>query len=473
MGDQFPLDVDFQGQLLKSLLGDDRGFAMAISDHIKPSYFTNQVHQWAWAHAQEYRRDYGAFPTISYLINLAYQHPAWKDVGTVTLVQVRERPVTDVEAVRAQALEFIRRCIFKQSIMDSRDLYNAGKFDAAYDHWREQARKLESVSWAPVKRSWIADEFVDRHILRQDPDYRGRAVATGIPDLDNILEGGLRPGEMGLWIAYSKAGKSSLLPSLGMVAARTQQKKVLHCVLEGGLRYIDQRYDTMLMDELYVNVKRGEVDSHKYATAYQEALRMRRTIVTRDFTDGWGCNVLHIEEELRDLEKNFEFVPDLLIVDYVDIMLSRDPTLQKPVEIQKAAAKDLKSLTAHGPGYALWTASQVQRPKGDDTDTIQDLLTSRHIADCYDKVRVADFIGSLNQTRAERQQGVMRLFAELYRDGAADKVIEIKAEFERMFFGPGRGLIAKSEAKSEPKADATTMRTKPFSYGALQQKQGM
>jgi len=54
------------------------------------------------------------------------------------------------------------------------------------------------------------------------------------------------------------------------------------------------------------------------------------------------------------------------------------------------------------------------------------------IAECFDKVRVADFIGSINQTSEERQANQMRLFAELYRDNEAGKVFLVKSDFSRM-----------------------------------------
>ena len=59
-------------------------------------------------------------------------------------------------------------------------------------------------------------------------------------------------------------------------------------------------------------------------------------------------------------------------------------------------------------------------------------MQSRKIADAYAKVRVADFLGTLNQTREERQRHQMRLLAEMYRDNEAGRVILVKADFNKM-----------------------------------------
>ena len=54
------------------------------------------------------------------------------------------------------------------------------------------------------------------------------------------------------------------------------------------------------------------------------------------------------------------------------------------------------------------------------------------MADSYDKVRVCDFIGSVNQTLTERSQNLIRLYAELYRDNAANWVQRMRADFSQM-----------------------------------------
>jgi hypothetical protein len=82
-------------------------------------------------------------------------------------------------------------------------------------------------------------------------------------------------------------------------------------------------------------------------------------------------------------------------------------------------------------GYAVWSASQAQRPeKGAENDA--HWLHARQIADCYEKVRVADFLGSLNITNEERIAKVMRLYAELYRDNEADKGWVVRCDFSTM-----------------------------------------
>lgn len=461
LGEHLPFDVHFQGMLLKLLL-EDREFGSALTAHIEPRYFSNPTHQWAWSTARQYLDAYGALPTISYLLSFAAQQdPSVRDIHVAVLVQVRENPVLDDVAVKSETLEFVRRSIFRQALADGRDMWNAGKYDSAYDLVMQRLDKVRTVSVLPVRRSWLGEGFADRHVRRQDPQQKLLAIPTAIPELDKVLDGGLHPGELGIWLAYPKAGKTVMMVNLAMTAARASRKRVLYAVLEGSLSYIENRFDTLLTDELYSNVKRGNVDAGKYATAFQEAQQLRDLCVIRDFTDGWDTNITHIDEEVRELRRVYGFDPELIVVDYVDLMRARHRHDSETQE-QKAAVQDLKALA--NKGYAVWTASQVQRPKDDSYMETQGKLTSRNIADCYAKVRVADFVGSINQTTQEREQGTMRLFAELYRDGAANVDIVASSDFDRMSIGAGAPVTAS--------ADASAARAKPLGYGALQQQKG-
>jgi hypothetical protein len=131
----------------------------------------------------------------------------------------------------------------------------------------------------------------------------------------------------------------------------------------------------------------------------------------------------------------------LVIVDYGDLLTGRERRYNNEYERQKAAFRDLKSLANRG--YALWTASQAQRPKAGVEEQAH-FVKSRQIADSYEKIRVSDFIGSLNQTPDEKTDGVMRLYAELYRENSADCWIPVKADMARMTIEQQDGIASPS-----------------------------
>jgi replicative DNA helicase len=268
---------------------------------------------------------------------------------------------------------------------------------------------------------------------------------------------------MGIWISYPKAGKTTLLMNHGAVAMRLYGKRVFHAVLEGNLRYVEDRYDTLLSGEQYATVRKSDMTPERYASTFAQYRRLKGLCVVQDYTASWDCNVTHIQADLQDLERNHGWKPDLIIVDYLDLLKGRKPNYKSETESQKDAAQDLKKLANQG--CAVWTASQVQRPRdAEDAQNAQGILYSSQIADCYAKVRIADFVGSINQTAQERAQKVMRLYAELYRDGPANLLMHVNADFATMTFGVG----TQPAGGTPPHADRAAA-AKPLGYTGLRQ----
>lgn len=453
-----PFGLEYQGMLLKVLLGDGF-FARNLGDYLQPHFFQNEAMAWAWGFARNHNERYGSFPTLMLLLDQAKRlSPQFAPVYTAVLERVRDTPVQDENWLRDQALEFVRKCVFMEAFIEARDLFNAGGRDAVYDLMQERLDRIRAVTWEIVDRGWLAEGFADRHIYRQDQALLGVAVGTGIANLDKILEGGAYPGFVGTWLAYPKVGKTTLLVNLGSVSIRAYYKRTLHVVLEGSRQMVEGRYDTIFMDEFYSNVKKGDVDSAKYAAAFAEMQHLRGLGVVRGFTENWDTNIIHIDDEIKELKRVYGWEPEVIVLDYADLLRGRPGrTYANETQEQVQAFKDIKALANRG--FRIWTASQAQRPKDEDWDHKQHILTSKSIADAYGKVRVADFIGSINQTVTEREQGIMRLYAELYRDNAAQQLITVGSDFQKMRLG------------SAPKIDGVSAPNQVNTQGAVVQKQ--
>ena len=225
---------------------------------------------------------------------------------------------------------------------------------------------------------------------------------------------------------------SIMLQNNGVAAARSF-KKTLHFVLEGNRSMIEDRYDACFADEVYSAVKAGNLGASKYAQLHAEYQMLRGLLVLRGFTDRWDVTINDIASELSDLRRNYGWVPEVIVIDYGDLVGGRQEKYGATWESDRGAYRDMKSLANQG--YVVWTASQVQRPKIKNHTTIEHVLTSRDIAGGYDKFRVADFVASLNSTMQERENKVMRLFPEKVRDAGGGDVITIGADFSKMKFG--------------------------------------
>jgi len=424
----FPFGVEFQKSLLR-LLSLDTGFANAAMPYLEPAFFENEALGWAYAFMVRYSEEYNAVPSMMIVMEETRKlDPSVREVYQLTLETVPIASLTGEEWLKDQTIDFIKRNLFVTAFLESKDLYNGGKTDDAYDCMMREMEKIFNTAWSPPDREWLFEEFNQRTSRRMSVDAQGDAIVTGIHDLDHLLGGGLNIGEMGIWVAYPKRGKTTLLTNHGVQAVRRGDHRVLHAVFEGSRSLVANRYDTVFAQREYSKVKRGEMDKETYDRMQYDYQMYAGKLVLRGFTDKWDYTAADILEEVQDLKRIYDWVPSLIIVDYGDLLKGRGK-YENETSSQRAAFRDLKSLANRG--YALWTASQAQRPKK-DLDADAEVLKSRNIADCYDKVRVADFIGSINQTKEERQVHQMRLYGELYRENEADRVISVSADFAKM-----------------------------------------
>ena len=429
VGDHFPFGVDYQASLLK-LLTQDGSFASAVMPHLHPGYFENEVCGWAFARMQEYRARYESMPTLRLLCEYTRSLDARaREFFRLTLERVMEADLSAEGWLRDTVIDFVKRHMFVNAFHESKAFFNAGNVDQSYKAMYQAMDQIFHTQWETIDRSFFFEELPQRMAHRMGADSFTDAVPTGIPELDHILGGGLRKGEMGVWIAYPKRGKSTLLVNHGAQAVRRGDFKVLHYVLEGSRKMVENRYDSVFAQEEYSRIKDGSLTTESWQRLQYEYQSYRQKLIIRGLTERWTYSVADLQEEMRELKQRYNWVPDALVVDYGDLLRAREGHLHTEVEVQRSAFRDLKTLANRG--YALWTASQAQRPK-EDLETSTEILQSRKIADCYDKIRVADFLGTINQTQEERQSKQARLFAELYRDNAAGQVILVYADFARM-----------------------------------------
>lgn len=435
---RFPFDGEYQKALLR-LLCEDKAFARQVGPYLRPEHFENGILVWAWGVAQRYSQQYGFTPTLRLLQNEARRSvdPKMQQLYQAMLDQVAAAPLHDEGWLRDSVLDFIRRNVFVSAFTDTRELFNAGRVEEAYRFMFDKLGAVFNIKFGSVDRSWLARDFASRMAEIQSADPFSDVIPTPFPWLNDILGGGLRRGEAGVWIAYYKGGKSTLLLNLG-VSAALSCRKVLHIGLEGSLRQMCSRYDSSFAGVLYNDIKMGRVPESDFNRMQTRYRGMRDLVVVRAFTDKWDVTAREIESELKDLRDHDGWVPDLIIVDYGDLLRARGGA-KTEYEHQKMGFRDLKLLANRG--YGVWSASQAQRP-GDGDEYKPHVIHARQISDCIEKVRVFDFVGSINSTVSETQAKIARLYAELYRDNAANKLMAVRYDPSRMLVWHEDGLMS-------------------------------
>ncbi len=256
---------------------------------------------------------------------------------------------------------------------------------------------------------------------------------TGIKELDNHGFGPTRK-ELWLFIGNAKSGKTWMLGQLAK-SALMHRYRVVHISLEMSEKRASQRY----FQSLFAMAKRGgsyditkfQLDKLQRINGFdtkkvKPALSMddpqirkkleRRidrwssrildNIIIKEFPSS-HLTVLQLRAYLDNLEASEKFVPDLLIVDYPDLLRLDKDNYRLALD---EAFKELRGL-AVSRNIALAAVSQSHRSAAKAKQ-----VGVENVAEAYSKIAHSDVVITYTQTAAENKLGLARLYVAAGRN---------------------------------------------------------
>lgn len=320
--------------------------------------------------------------------------------------------------VIASLQKFVRQQNIKRAILQAVEDIDAGRVDAA-EVVLQQGLASQVVSFDVG--TYLSDPVKALSFLDADGEF----IHTGIAALDE-REIGPRPGELFLIIAPPKKGKSWALMHLGKFGL-LQRKKVLHITLEMGedrvsMRYLQSMFSIskreakvrfpelrLTPDGIYEGIdyvererrtlKDPDIKSH-LTNELSRVLAHRTPLIIKRFPTGM-LTIPMLKAYLDSLERFHKFIPDLVILDYPDLMaLDANNVRHSTGQIYK----DLRGLAVER-NFALAAASQGNRTSSDAK-----LITDSMVAEDFSKIATADNVITYNQTAQEREAMLARLY---------------------------------------------------------------
>ena len=332
----------FQVKVLAAMF-TDRLFLQQISDIIRAEYFESDANSWLLDIILTHFREYKTPPSKDVLKVKITEIE--NDILKATVLEqlkdvFRYMESDDLTFVKDEILKFCKNQEIKQAIMDSVSLLKHGNFD-------EIKSKIDSAMKAGADTN-IGLEYVTDVATRYNEAAR-HTITTGWDVIDDLMDGGLAPGELGVVMAPAGIGKSWLLINIGANAVK-DGKTVIHYTLELNENYVGQRYDSVFTGIPAQNLKNYREDIES------KMLTLKGDLIVKYFpTKSVGVMGLkaHIEKTIMLGKK-----PDLVIVDYGDLL---------KVNIKKDKHEALEDLYEELRGMAgeyeipVWTASQAGR----------------------------------------------------------------------------------------------------------------
>jgi hypothetical protein len=231
----------------------DRLFLQQISDIIRAEYFESDANSWLLDIILTHFREYKTPPSKDVLKVKITEIE--NDILKATVLEqlkdvFRYMESDDLTFVKDEILKFCKNQEIKQAIMDSVSLLKHGNFD-------EIKSKIDSAMKAGADTN-IGLEYVTDVAARYNEAAR-HTITTGWDVIDDLMDGALAPGELGVVMAPAGIGKSWLLINIGANAVK-DGKTVIHYTLELNENYVGQRYDSVFTGITAQNLKNYRED---------------------------------------------------------------------------------------------------------------------------------------------------------------------------------------------------------------------
>ena len=362
----------FQAKIISSLLSDKK-FIQTISDILEPDYFDSDANKWLCKIIRDYFFEYKTTPTLEVMkVKIDEMENEILQVSVVENLKESWRNVesTDLKFVQEQTLEFCRNQVMKQAIMDSVDLIEVGQYD--------QIKKIVDNAMKAGSDRDLGHDYIIGIEERLTKSTR-ETVKTGWDPIDEIMDGGLGAGELGVVVAPAGIGKTWCLQTIASAAVKAGLN-VVHYTLELNQNYVGLRYDTVFSGVTTSDIKFYQDDVKKKIDA------LKGTLLIKYFPTK-SASVQTLTSHLSQIEIQGN-KPDLVIVDYADILKGVGSEKR---HILENIYEDLRGLAGEIE-CPIWTASQANR-----SSLEEEIIDATKVAEAYSKVMIADFVVSVSR----------------------------------------------------------------------------
>ena len=401
---------DFQIKVLSSLL-THKEFLTNIHDIISEEYFEKGAHKWVIKEIVKYYDKYHTTPSLE-VLKVELQ----KIDNDVLKISIRDQLklayVTsdeDLKYVQEEFTNFCRNQQLKKALMTSVDMLKAGDFEAI--------RILVDDALKAGQDKNVGHEY-NKDIEERYRENSRTVIPTPWERINDLLQGGLGNGDFGLIFGNPGGGKSWSLVALGGYAVRMGYN-VLHYTLELGEDYVGRRYDAFFCD-----IDVSQIILHKEKVE-EIVPQLPGKLIIKEYPTG-RATVSTIESHITKCA-SMGVKPDLVIIDYVDLLSSRKRTRERKDEIDdiytstKGLAKQLN--------IPVWSVSQVNRAGAKD-----DIIEGDKAAGSYDKLMISDFAMSLSRKKEDKVKKTGRLHIMKNRYGMDGLSFSLKADTSRGHF---------------------------------------
>ena len=376
--------MHFQTKVISSLL-THKEFLININDIISEEYFDNSAHKWIIKEILKYYEKYHTTPSMEVL-----KVEVKKLENEVLQVSIKEQlkeaykaSDEDLAYVEEEFSTFCKNQQLKKALLSSVDLLNAGDYDSIRYLVDNALKEGQDKNLGHEYAKDIEDRYREENRI---------VIPTPWSMFNEMMQGGLGNGDFGLIFGNPGGGKSWTLVALGGWAVKLGYN-VIHYTLELGEDYVGRRYDSF-----FTGIPVNNIIKHK-SKVEEITTTLPGKLIIKEYPTG-KASISTVESHIKKCI-DMGTKPDLIIIDYVDLLSSRRRSKERKEEIDdiyvstKGLARELK--------IPIWSVSQVNRAGAKD-----DIIEGDKAAGSYDKIMITDVAISLSRKKEDKVKGTGR-----------------------------------------------------------------
>jgi len=419
----------FQIQLINQLI-INRDFARAIIDVLDSKYFDNQYFKIITQMIKEYYVKYESVPTFETLDQLTRSEISSDSARKIvldTLTQIRDVSFEGHQFVIEKALKFCKQQELQKVMTKAQKIIDKGDFES-YDQLEEMVNKALQVGEIDEAEH---DVFTNLDQVL-DEDYR-HPIPMGIAGIDNLLKGGLAKGELGVILAPTGVGKTTVLTKICNHAFNLGYN-VLQIFFEDNPKIIQRKHFT-----LWTGIAPDELSFHK-DVVMEKVRDIKENTTNRLILKKYASDTLtmsQIKNQIRKMIAEGTKI-DMISLDYIDCVVP-DKNLGDECKSEGSVMRGFEAM-CHELDVAGWTATQ-----GNRSSISSDVVTTDQMGGSIKKAQVGHVIITVAKSLQQKEMKLATIAitkSRIGRDGIVfenckfdNELMEIDTESSVTFLG--------------------------------------
>ena len=419
----------FQVQLLNQIVVD-KDFSHSIMDVIESSYFDNKYFKIIIQMIKEYHTKYESTPTFDTLEQIVKSEIPQELVAKIvsdTLKQVKDAPFEGTSFVQEKALKFCKQQELQKAMDKSQKIITEGDFES-YDKVEGLIREALQVGEIEKGQTDVFDNLDT--VL--DEDYR-HPIPMGITGIDKLLKGGLAKGEIGVILAPTGVGKTTVLCKIANTAFNMGYN-VLQIFFEDNPKIIQRKHFTM-----WTGIEPDNLVLHKEVvmsklTEIKETMK-NELILKKLASDSMTMN--QIKNQVRKIIADGTKI-DVILLDYIDCVLP-ESSAKDEWKAEGSVMRGFEGM-CHELNLAGWTATQ-----GNRSSISSEVVTTDQMGGSIKKAQVGHVIITVAKSLQQKEMYLATIAitkSRLGKDGVVfenckfnNELLEIDTESSVTFLG--------------------------------------